>query len=389
VNPFEFATASRIIFGAGTVEQVAGIAETHGSHTLLVTGGQSTAAAADRLEQQLKDRKIAVTRFSVSGEPSVETIEAGMNAAGANSSANSGCDNVIALGGGSVLDTGKVLAGLLTNGGNVLDYLEVVGRGQPITKPAAPLIAIPTTAGTGTEVTRNGVIAVKDKQVKVSMRSPYLLPRVAVVDPALTHTMPKAVTASTGLDALTQLIEPYTCLRRNPMTDALALEGLRRATRSLVSAYENGDSPAREDMAFASLFGGLCLANAGLGAVHGFAGVLGGRYPIPHGVCCAALLPHVIKGNIAALRERDSKSDVLARYETLAVMLVDKPSSDAMTARLEEIGVTLNIPKLSSFGVAQDDVAEIVAQSRQASSMKANPIKLTAEELTGILTAAM
>ncbi len=387
MSAFEFATANRIIFGAGSVDQVPDIAAGYGQRTLVVTGGQTTAAMADRLEERLHKRHLSTTRYNVSTEPDVETVEDGVRAA-----QEARCDHVIALGGGSVLDTGKAIAGLLTNGGGVLDYVEVVGRGQAIQAAAAPLIAIPTTAGTGTEVTRNAVIAVHDKQVKVSMRSPYLLPRVAVVDPTMTYSMPPEVTASTGLDALTQLIEPFTSIRHNPLTDALAQAGLEHASRSLLAAYREGTPEAREDMAFASLCGGLCLANSGLGAVHGFAAVLGGRYPIPHGVCCATLLPHVVKANIAALREREPQNPVLKRYTIIAGYLDGALSGDTMivlSERLSDLCSAMQIPTLSAYGVTPEAVPGLVEQAQQASSMKANPLKLTPEELSSILMAAL
>jgi alcohol dehydrogenase class IV len=384
VDIFEFATASRIIFGSGSADQVADLAASFGERALLVTSDQIASAAAERLAQKFHDQHIALVRYAVNAEPDVETVEAGVRAAQAGE-----CDHVIALGGGSVIDSGKAIAGLLTNGGGVLDYVEVVGRGESIRRAAAPLIAIPTTAGTGAEVTRNAVIAVPGKQVKVSMRSPYLLPRVAVVDPVMTYSLPPAVTASTGLDALTQLIEPYTSSRRNPLTDALAEAGLRRAARSLLAAYQDGDPAAREDMAFASLCGGLCLANSGLGAVHGFAAVLGGRYPIPHGVCCAALLPHVIKGNVQALRQREPGSEVLTRYADVARIVAGAADVEALIERIAALLSAMQIPRLSAFGVTADAAPELVAQAQQASSMKANPIKLTPEELTSILMAAL
>jgi alcohol dehydrogenase class IV len=384
VTNFEFATANRIIFGSGSTDQVADIAASFGERALLVTSDHVPSSATDRLEQRFLERHMALVRYAVNAEPDVETIEAGVRAAQAGE-----CDHVIALGGGSVMDSGKAIAGLLTNAGSVLDYVEVVGRGESIRRAAAPLIAIPTTAGTGAEVTRNAVIAVPGKQVKVSMRSPYLLPRVAVVDPVMTHSVPPAVTASTGLDALTQLIEPYTSSRHNPITDALAEAGLRRAARSLLAAYQDGDPASREDMAFASLCGGLCLANSGLGAVHGFAAVLGGRYPIPHGVCCATLLPHVIRGNIQALRQREPDSEILNRYADTARIAADSADPEALIERITGWCSAMSIPGLSAFGVTVDAAPELVELAQQASSMKANPIKLTPGELTSILTAAL
>ena len=260
---FEFATASQIIFGPGTIREVAGEAAGMGKRAFVITG-RSTERAGPLLEQ-LNKHAIEYVTFSVPTEPTTTIVtEAVKQAREAKS------DLVIGIGGGSVLDTGKVIAAMLTNSGKLLDYLEVVGLGKPLKKTPVSYIAIPTTAGTGAEVTRNAVLAVPEKQVKVSMRSPLMLPRLAVVDPELTHSMPPSITAVTGLDALTQLIEAYVSNKANPMTDGICREGLKRAGRSLRQACENGsDSNAREDMALASLFSGLALANAKLGAVHG------------------------------------------------------------------------------------------------------------------------
>ena len=223
------------------------------------------------------------------------------------------------MGGGSAIDAGKALAAMLTNPGEPLDYLEVVGRGQPLRQPSAPFIAVPTTAGTGSEVTRNAVLAAPERGVKASLRSPYLLPRLAVVDPELTLDLPPALTASTGLDALTQLIEPYVSVRANPMTDLYAVEGLRRAAEALPRAWANGDDrEARRGMCWASLLGGLSLANAGLGAVHGFAAPVGGMFPAPHGAVCAALLAPAMEINVEALRRRAPESRALGRYDEVA-----------------------------------------------------------------------
>ncbi len=289
---FEFATATRIVFGSGTLAQVAPAARQFGQHVFLVLG--NTPARARILTEQLSLQDLELTTFAVAGEPTIEAI-----AKGVQSARGCRCDVVIGLGGGSVLDVGKAIAVMLTNEGETLDYLEVIGRGRAITRPSAPYIAIPTTAGTGAEVTRNAVLGSLDHHVKVSMRSPWMLPRLAVVDPQLTCDLPRAITASTGMDALTQLIEPFVSHKSNPLTDAICREGVWRVTRSLTAACENGsDLSAREDMSLASLFGGLALANAKLGAVHGIAGPLGGMFTAPHGATCAALLPHVMAVNV-------------------------------------------------------------------------------------------
>ena len=267
---FEFATSSRVVFGPGTLVELGGLVAGMGRRTLVVTG--RTPERAGPLFEILKEQGIDYVVFPVEGEPTTETVRKGTQLA-----REAGCDMVVGFGGGSALDAGKAVAALLTNGGDPLDYLEVVGRGRPLTRPSAPYVAVPTTAGTGSEVTRNAVLLSPEHRVKVSLRSHLMLPRLALVDPELTRTLPPEVTASTGMDALTQLIEPYVSNRANPMTDAICREGMRRAARSLLRAYEHGEDPeAREDMSLASLFGGMALANAKLGAVHGFAGPIGG-----------------------------------------------------------------------------------------------------------------
>lgn len=382
---FEFATAGRIIFGPGTSREIGKLAKDFGGRALVVTGRD--ARRADALVSILKEQRVAPVLFPTTGEPEIETVERGKALA-----KQEGCELVIGFGGGSALDAGKAIAAMLTNSGEVLDYLEVIGRGQALTRPSAPFIAIPTTAGTGSEVTRNAVLASPEHRVKVSLRSEFMLPRVAVVDPELTYALPRAITASTGLDALTQLIEPYVSARSNPMTDALCVEGIRRAARSLRTAYENGrDTAARKDMALAGLFGGLALANAGLGAVHGFAGPIGGMFPAPHGAVCATLLPHVMEMNVRALRRRQPESDTLCRYDEVARLLTGDggATADAGVAWVGKLVADLAIPRLGRYGVTAAHTAELVAKAAKASSMKANPIALTGEELAEALESAV
>jgi alcohol dehydrogenase class IV len=234
-----------------------------------------------------------------------------------------------------------------------------------LVEPSAPFIAIPTTAGTGSEVTRNAVLASPEHRQKVSLRAPSMLPGVAIVDPELTWGVPPDMTASTGLDALTQVIEPYVCGRANPMTDALCVEGMRRAARSLRTAFEDGrQAAAREDMAVASLFGGMALANAGLGAVHGFAGAIGGMFHAPHGAICAALLPHVMEANLRALRQREPRHDALGRYEEVARLVTGKPAARAEDGVewVRQLVGDLRIPPLGSFGLAEADMAEVIGE---------------------------
>jgi len=382
---FEFATATRIIFGRGTLREAGPIAAEMGSRALLVTG-RSTERAAPLLDA-LTAQGIEAVTFTVSGEPTTEVARQGTERARA-----ADCDLVIGFGGGSVLDSGKAIAALLTNGGVPLDYLEVIGQGKPLTQPAAPYIAIPTTAGTGAEVTRNAVLLSPEHRVKVSLRSPLMLPRLALVDPELTYSLPPGVTASTGLDALTQVMEPYVSLKANPLTDALCREGMRRAARSLRRAYEYGDDPAaREDMALTSLFGGLALANAKLGAVHGFAGPLGGMFPGPHGAICARLLPHAVAVNVRALQERSPASPALRRYDEVAQILTgdDEATASDGVAWVGELCQALQVPPLSSYGLAREDFPALIQKASVSSSMGGNPIKLTPEELAEILTRAL
>jgi alcohol dehydrogenase class IV len=404
---FEFATATRIVFGAGSLRGLGPLAKELGQAALVVTG--RTPSRAEPLLSLLHGQGIRGTTFSVSGEPEVETVRQGVALA-----KREQCELVISFGGGSALDAGKAIAAMLTNQGELLDYLEVIGRGKALARPPAPFIAIPTTAGTGSEVTRNSVLASPEHRVKVSLRSPLLLPKIALVDPELTYDLPPAATASTGLDALTQLIEPYVCSRPNPMTDALCVEGVRRAARSLRAAFQDGrNAAAREDMAVASLFGGLALANAGLGAVHGFAGPVGGMFPAPHGAVCAALLPHVMEMNLRALRQRGPErrhvagldhsdaasrqhagapqSESLPRYEEVARILTGRVNATAGAGVewVAELTKDLGIPRLSFYGIKQEHVAELVEKSAKASSMKANPIVLTPEELAEILERAL
>jgi alcohol dehydrogenase class IV len=311
---------------------------------------------------------------------------------------------VLGFGGGSALDAGKAIAALLTNGGELLDYLEVIGHGKPLTKPSAPFMAIPTTAGTGTEVTRNAVLAAPAQRVKVSLRSPLMLARTALIDPELTYALPPSITASTGLDALTQLIEPYVSPRANPLTDAVCVEGIRRVARSLPRAFAHRQSQstedarpvpdfavAREDMALASLFGGLALANAGLGAVHSFAASIGGMFHAPHGAVCAALLPHVMKINLIALHERAPNNEAVRRYDHVAQILTGNQEARAADGILwiRDLCSEMQVSPLSAYEVTEKDFSTLVEKSAKASSMRANPVVLNPDELREILAQAL
>ncbi len=382
---FEFATATRIIFGPGTLKQVGPLAAGFGIRALVITG--SNPNRAQPLFDELTSHDVEYSIFSVADEPTVDDALQALHASRLTPHAS-----VIAFGGGSVIDMGKAIAALMTNPGDPLDYLEVVGKGKSPSQPSLPMIAIPTTSGTGSEVTRNAVLAVSEKQVKVSMRSPTMLPRIAIVDPVLTHSVPPNVTAFTGMDALTQCLEPLVSSRANPLSDGVAREGLMRAGRSLQRAFVDGnDAEAREEMAFASLCGGLALANSGLGAVHGFAGPFGGMFHAAHGGICAALLPHVMTANLQALKERAPQHPALARYAEIAQFLTGHADASAEDGArwVANLARAVKIAPLSSYGFTQADIATLIPKAQAASSMKANPLPLTDNELALILEQAL
>jgi alcohol dehydrogenase class IV len=371
---FDFAGPARILFGAGAVREVAAAARAMGARALLVLGAPLTL-------------DIPGPVFHVEGEPTIDLVRRAVALA-----REERCEVVVGVGGGSAIDAGKAVAALIANGGDPLDYLEVIGAGKRLERPSAPFIAVPTTAGTGAEATRNAVLVSPEHGVKASLRSSHMLPRLAVVDPELTFDLPPALTASTGMDALTQLIEPYVSVRANALVDLFCADGMRRASRSIERAFTHDrDAAARADMSMASLLGGLSLANAGLGAVHGFAAPVGGSFHAPHGAVCAALLPHVMEVNIAALRARAPESPAIERYAAVARILTGDPaataeSGAAWTARLSR---ALAIPALGAYGVQPRNVPELVAKAARASSMKGNPIALTEAELTDALTRAL
>jgi len=383
---FEFATATRIVFGNGAVQHLPAAAKEAGTRAFLVTGKDHL--RSEKIQVLLKSVGTQVVGLSTYGEPQSEAVDCWAKIA-----KDEKCDFVIGFGGGSAIDAAKAIAAMMTNEGELEDYLEIIGRGKALTKRSAPFIAIPTTAGTGSEVTRNAVLSSEEHKLKVSLRSPLMLPHLAIVDPEFTYELPPALTASTGLDALTQLIEPFVCTRANPMTDGWCLDGIQRAARSLrtVVLHDGKNKSAREDMALASLFGGLALANAGLGAVHGFAGPIGGMFPAPHGAICAVLLPHVMAANIRALRARDKQNLALNRYEKIAQIITGNPhaTADAGVEWMDALVSDCKIPPLSSYGIKADHIPDIVAKAANASSMKANPVVLTSEELAATLRAAL
>jgi len=382
---FEFATAARIIFADGAIQRVPELAGRMGTRALVVLGRSERRALP--LLDLLRAARIATTPVHVPGEPTIALVDEALARA-----RRAGSDWVVAMGGGSAIDAGKAIAALLTNPGDILNYLEVIGEGKALSAPPLPCMAIPTTAGTGAEVTKNAVLLATEHRTKVSLRHNLMLPDVALLDPELTHSMPPEVTANTGLDALTQLIEPFVCNRTNPLTDAICRAGLARAARSLARAYHQPTAgSARRDMALASLLGGLALANAKLGAVHGIAGPLGGMLTGAHGALCARLLPLVMTANVHALKSRDPLSPVQARFAELGCILTGDATADAQDglAWVHDLCRELHVLPLSAHGLTRKDIPVAVEKSKHASSMQGNPVVLTDDELTGILVAAL
>lgn len=382
---FEFATANRIVFGDNVLQEMLPQMLDMGRRALVVTGQDTT--RAEPLLAPLRHKGILQATFSVAGEPTVELVQAGVEKA-----RSCDADLVIGMGGGSVIDVGKIASALLTNPGQLMDYLEVIGQGEKLSSRPVTYIAIPTTAGTGSEVTRNAVVKSSERSVKVSMRSPWMLPALAIVDPVLTYSLPPKVTAASGMDALTQLIEPFVSKNANPLVDGLCREGIQRAAQALPGAVKDGtDTAARADMSLVSLFGGLALANAKLGAVHGIAGPLGGMIPVPHGIACARLLPHVMRANVRALRERDPESPLLDRFAEVGRLLSGDPSAGANEGVqwLQKLMRVLPLPPLVEYGFTRDHIPSLIRKSQQASSMQGNPILLKDEELNDILEALL
>ena len=387
---FSIARFPRIEFGAGTIAGLPGIAVKFGRRALLVTGAASFQQSSrwGALLQGLQQAGMQWEHTIVSGEPSPGLVDAAVE-----QFRDLQAEVVIAIGGGSVLDAGKAIAGLLRTGDSVMDYLEGVGPEKPYTGPAVPFIAAPTTAGTGSEATRNAVLSIQGEHgFKKSFRDERLVPEYAVVDPDLLSTCPPAQIAANGMDALTQLMESFVSTRASDMTDALALDGIRAARDSLMPLYENpaGVPGARAGMAYAALLSGITLAQTGLGSVHGLASPLGAFFPIPHGVVCGTLVAAATRVNIAAMQAREPQNPALDKYARLACLLCNTRYSDALQAYdalidfLETWTQQLDIPRLGRFGVKENDFARIVTNSR-GSSMKTNPVVLTDDEVTAIL----
>jgi alcohol dehydrogenase class IV len=383
---FEFATATRLLFGAGKLAEVPAALRAQGVRRALVATNLP-GPGCDRLRSLLTTAGIESAVLLVNQEPTVDLVSAGRKRC-----RREGCDAVVGLGGGSAMDMGKAVAALATNEGDLLDYLEVVGRGRPLQARPLPFVAIPTTAGTGAEVTRNAVIGVPAAKVKVSLRSPYLLPILAVLDPDLLDGLPRSVVAHSGLDALAHLLEGLVSCRGNPLTDALGAEGLRRSARALRLAYTSGlQAETREDLMLASLCGGLSLANGGLGAVHGFAAPLGGMLHAPHGAICAALLVPVMEANLRALAEREPEHPARARYREIAEIVTGRRGAAAEDglAWVRDLCQALDVRGLGQHGLSAGEIPALVAKAKAASSMRGNPVQLSDEELGDVATRAL
>lgn len=388
IAPFAVAALPRIVFGAGRIAELPQLIAEYGSRVLLVTGRHSflNSCHGPALMQALAQAGISHEIFVVEGEPSPEMVDAAVAQYRA-----SGLDVVVGIGGGSVLDAAKAIAGLLPTGNSVLDHLEDVGRGLPYNGPSLPLIAVPTTAGTGSEATKNAVLSRHGREgFKKSFRHDCLVPKVALVDPQLLAACPSHLIAAQGMDAFTQLLESYVSLRANPFTDALAWSGLEAVAGGFWAAWEGGDAPAasagRSAMAYAALLSGITLAQVGLGSVHGLAQPLGSLFPVPHGVACGTMLAAATAANLQALRERAPESIALEKYARVGRLLTGDTALDEAAAAQALVDTLagwiekLSLPHLGSFGITADDIPAIVAASRN-NSMKSNPVLLTDGEI--------
>ncbi|EAS42364.1 alcohol dehydrogenase [Photobacterium profundum] len=376
---FQFMTSSRIVFGEGALINSFSTLNQFGYSVLLVTGKDNQ--RSEPLVNYLKQQNMRYQQVAVLGEPLIAMIEE-MAAMGRRFRP----DMVISIGGGSVLDAGKALAALIPNQGSVYDYVEVVGRNVPLQAKPLPFIAIPTTSGTGSEVSKNAVLRSAQENVKVSLRSADMLPDLAIIDPTLTYGMDPVLSGCCGMDAFTHLMEAYVCGAPNPLTDMVCEEGLRRLAGAIVPACEGDDPRARSDMSFAAMLGGMALANAKLGAAHGLASSLGGRLNAPHGLITAQLAPYVMQENVLAAREA-GRADVLNRYRQLACILTSRTDADiadgiTWTKRTLE---RLNLPSVSEYGLCDTMFDEVAEDALLSNAIKGNPLPLNKERLQGIL----
>lgn len=390
-TPFSISRLPRILYGAGRINEVPALAAAYGRNALLITGRHSFCSTPrwQRFTKALEEHGVSWSHFTVSGEPSPALVDEAVNRFRAEP-----VDVVIAIGGGSVLDAAKAIAGLLPHGNSVMDHLEGVGKNIPYHGPSTPFIAIPTTAGTGSEATKNSVLSVQGRDgFKKSFRDESLIPEYAVVDPNLLESCPPELIAADGMDAFTQLLESYVSLKANPLIDALAWSGMQAVKEGFFAAWSGREpvaTPGRGAMAYAALLSGITLAQVGLGSVHGLASPLGAFFPIPHGVVCGTLVAVATEVNIQAMQAREPNNPALAKYAAVGRLLSDQPDIDDITARvllvtqLAEWCYRLQLPKLSAFGITEADFPRIIANSR-GSSMQTNPIVLADSEIHEIL----
>lgn len=387
LSPFFTATLPRIRFGEGVLAELPQLLSPFGKRILLLTGGHSFCHSRfwEPLQDALHERGIEVVHESISGEPSPQRVDELVHA-----HFDSGVTAVVGIGGGSVLDAAKAVAGLLPFGNSVLDHLEDVGRGLPYSGPALPFIAVPTTAGTGSEATRNAVLSQHGANgYKKSFRHDSLVARVALVDPLLLEGCPSALIAAQGMDAFTQLLESFVSLRANPVTDALAWSGLEAVHEGFFAAYR-GEARGRAAMAYAALISGVTLAQVGLGSVHGLAQPLGSLFPLPHGVACGTLVAAATRCNIEALQQRQPQSPALSKYARVgrllggAMALNDAEAHEALLGVVERWRNEMALPRLGDYGISEEDIPLIVAHSRN-NSMKTNPVELSDAEIAALL----
>lgn len=387
---FSIARLPRIEFGSGVLNKLPALLAPYGKKLLLVTGGRSFTATPrwERLSATLEAEGYKWELFRVDGEPSPQLVDAAVA-----QFKSQGIEAVLGIGGGSVLDAAKAIAGLLKPGNSVMDHLEGVGPELPYRGPATPFIAVPTTAGTGSEATKNAVLSTHGENgFKKSFRDEQLVPQYAVVDPDLLDSCPPALIAANGMDALTQLLEAYVSTRANPFTDALALDGIKAVRDGLLAWHDQTEDAAagREKMAYAALLSGICLAQTGLGSVHGLAAPLGAFFPIPHGVACGTLLAEATRANIDLVEEREPGNPALAKYAQVGRLFRGRTHVDEVGARvflvhvLKEWTDKLNLPRLSAYGMAEADIPRVVANCR-GSSMKTNPLVLSDDEIAALL----
>lgn len=396
VLSFSMSRLPQIIFGRGRIADLPATVSRFGRHVLLITGARAFTSCErwPRLLAEVEAAGLSLIHATIGAEPSPELVDELVARFKGRS-----IEAVVGIGGGSVLDAAKAVAGLLPFGNSVLDHLEGIGRGIPYQGPALPFIAVPTTAGTGSEATKNAVLSVRGEQgFKKSFRHDTLVPAFAIVDPDLLDTCPPVLIAANGMDALTQLLESYVSTRANAMTDALALSGLAAIRDGFIAAWAGGMSEtahaARSNMAYGALLSGITLAQAGLGCVHGLAAPLGAFFPIPHGVACGTTVAAATAANLAALRQRQSDPTALYKYAKVGRLLADQDNlsdtdaQNALVMQLERWAFQTNIPKLSHYGVTAAEIPRIVAHSR-GNSMQTNPVVLTDEEIAQIVASCL